>query len=99
MVCTGLLPNNSYSQEIKDSVEIDLPCYDTTELFKTLKEKYKEMPLMMGIAGDAAKSTISIWMNPVDTNWTIVATKNDLSCVVGLGDGMKIVPHRKGTGI
>ena len=54
---------------------------------------------MMGKAGDAAKSTVSIWMNPVEHNWTIVATKNDLSCIVGLGDDMKIVPYKKGTGV
>jgi len=49
MVCTGLLPNNSYSQELKDKVEIDLFCYDSNELFKTLREIYKEIPLMTGI--------------------------------------------------
>ena len=99
MVYIGLLPNNSYSQEIKDSIEIDLPCYDSTALFKTLREKYKEIPLITGIAGDAAKSAVSIWMNPVDATWTIVATKNDLSCIVGIGDNMKLVPYKKGTSI
>ena len=99
MVCIGLLPSNSYSQKLKDSVEIDLSCYDSNELFKTLREKYKEIPLLTGIAGDAAKSAVSIWMNPVDTNWTIVATKNDLSCIVGIGDNMKLVPYIKGTSI
>ena len=54
---------------------------------------------MMGKAGDAAKSTVSIWLNPVDNNWTIVATKKDLSCIVGLGDDMKLVPYKKGTGV
>ena len=99
MVCIGLLASNSYSQEIKDKVEIDLPCYDSNELFKTLREKYKELPFMIGKAGDAANSTVSIWMNPVDHNWTIVATKNNLSCVVGLGDDMKLVPYKKGSNI
>ena len=99
MVCTGLLPNNSYSQEIKDKIEIDLPCYDSTELFKSLREKYKEMPFMVGKAADAAKSTVSIWLNPVDNNWTIVATKKDLSCIVGLGDEMILVPYKKGSNI
>jgi hypothetical protein len=99
MVCTGLLPNNSYSQELKDTSVIDLPCYDSDELFKSLREKFKEMPFLVGKAGDEAKSTISIWLNPVDNNWTIVATKNDLSCIVGLGDDMKLVPYKKGTGV
>ena len=99
MVCTGLLPNNSYSQEIKDKVEAELPCYDTQEIFKALREKFKEMPLMAGKAGDFANSTVSVWMNPVDSTWTIVATKNDTTCVVGTGTDMKIVPYKKGTDI
>ena len=96
MMCISL---NSHSQEVKDSVELDIPCYDTQELFKTLKEKYKELPFMMGIAGDAVKSTVSVWMNPVENNWSIIATKNDLSCVIGTGEGMKLVPYKKGTSI
>ena len=99
MVCTGLLASNSYSQEIKDKVEIDLPCYDSTELFKSLREKYKEMPLITGKAGDFANSLVSIWMNPVDNNWTIVATKKDITCIVSMGTDMKLVPYKKGPNI
>ena len=57
------------------------------------------MPFMTGKADDSAKSIVSIWMNPVDSNWTIVATKNDITCVIGLGTDMKIVPYKKGTSI
>jgi len=99
MVCIGLLPNNSYSQEIKEKVETELPCYNTDEIFKSLKEKYKEMPFMTGRAGDFANSVVSIWMNPVDNTWTIVATKKDITCVVGMGTDMKLVPYKKGPNI
>ena len=57
------------------------------------------MPFMTGKADDSAKSIVSIWMNPIDSNWTIVATKNDITCVIGLGTDMKIVPYKKGTSI
>ena len=98
IVCT-LLSNNSYSQEITDTVETELPCYNTNEIFKSLKEKYKEVPLMTGRAGDFANSIISIWMNPVDTTWTIIATKKDITCIVGMGTDMQLVPHKKGPNI
>ena len=64
-----------------------------------LKEKYKELPLLMGKADDEAKSTMSVWLNPFDNDWTIVATNKDISCVVGLGTDMKIIPTKKGTSI
>ena len=54
---------------------------------------------MTGQVGDEASSIVSIWLNPVDNNWTILATKKDLTCVVGVGTDMKIIPHKKGTDI
>ena len=76
-----------------------MPCYNTKEIFKSLREKYKELPLMTGQVDDEANSVVSIWLNPVDNNWTILATKKDLTCVVGMGTDMKIIPYKKGTSI
>ena len=98
MICT-LLSNNSYSQELKDTIETELPCYNTKELFKSIREKYKEMPLLIGKASDEARSTISVWMNPTDKNWTIVATKEDISCIVGIGTDIKLINYNMGTSI
>ena len=95
----ALLSNNSYSQELKDTIETELPCYNTKELFKSIREKYKEMPLLIGKASDEARSTISVWMNPTDKNWTIVATKEDISCIVGVGTDIKLINYNMGTSI
>ena len=99
MICIGLLPNNSYSQKLEETVKTELPCYNTQELFKSLREKFKELPLLTGKTDDEANSTMSVWLNPIENDWTIVATKKDLSCVVGTGTDMKIIPTRKGTAI
>lgn len=94
-----VLPIKSYSQQIEESITADMPCYNTKEIFKSLIEKYKELPFMTGQVADEASSIVSIWLNPVDNNWTILATKKDLTCVVGMGTDMKIIPHKKGTAI
>jgi hypothetical protein len=94
-----LLASSCYAQEVTDTVETELPCYNTEEIFKSLKDKFKEVPFMTGRAGDFANSIVSIWMNPVDGTWTIIATKNDLTCIIGVGTDMKIVPHKKGPNI
>ena len=99
MVCIGLLASNSYSQEIKEKVETELPCYNTEEILKILKERYKEMPFMIGKASDSVNSIVSIWINPVDSTWTIIATKKDITCVVGMGTDMRVVPYKKGPNI
>ena len=93
------LSTKSYSQEIEESISIDLPCYNTKEIFKSLREKYKELPFITGQASDEANSVVSIWINSVDKNWTIVATKNDLSCVVGMGTDIKVLNYKLGVGI
>ncbi len=93
------LPIKSYSQELKESISVNLPCYNTTEIFKSIREKYKELPFIIGQASDEANSLVSIWLNPVDNNWTILATKKDLTCVVGVGTDMKIIPYKKGMDI
>lgn len=98
MMC-ALLSNNSYSQKLEQTVKTELPCYNTKELFKSLREKFKELPLLTGKADDDANSTMSLWLNPVDNDWTIIATTKDLSCVVGTGTDMKLIPVRKGTAI
>ena len=93
------LPIKSYSQKVEESITADMPCYNTTEIFKSLREKYKELPFMTGQVADEASSIVSIWLNPVHNNWTILATKKDLTCVVGMGTDMKIIPYKKGTSI
>ena len=92
-------PNISYAQKLEDTVKIDLPCYNTTDLFKSLRENFKEVPLLTGKTDDEAKSTMSIWMNPIDNDWTIIATKKELSCVIGTGTNMKLIPYKKGTSV
>jgi NAD(P)H-dependent FMN reductase len=95
----ALLSNNSYSQKLEETVKTELPCYNTTELFKSLREKFKELPLLTGKTDDDANSTMSLWLNPIHNDWTIIATKKDLSCVIGTGTDMKIIPTRKGTAV
>ena len=95
----ALLSNNSYSQKLEETVKTELPCYNTQELFKSLREKFKELPLLTGKTDDNANSTMSIWLIPVNNDWTIIATKKDLSCVVGTGTDMNLITVRKGTAI
>jgi hypothetical protein len=99
VIISLVLSTNSHSQPVEESISIDLPCYNTKEIFKSLREKYKELPFMTGQVADEASSIVSIWLNPVGNNWTILATKKDLTCVVGVGTDMKIIPHKKGTDI
>lgn len=79
----------------EEVVAVDIPCYNTDTLFKELREMYKEYPIAMGITNDKANSTTSIWYSSLDKSWTIVATKDAISCIIGTGTNFEIVPYKK----
>lgn len=84
------------SEEI---VNFEAPCYNTKVLLDALKDNYKETPVIIGKANDVAESTMTLWVNPLNDSWTIVATKKDLSCVIGAGTHFKIMPMKKSNSI
>jgi len=79
----------------EEVVTTDISCYNTDELMKFLREDYKEYPIAMGITNDRANSTMSIWVSPRDKSWTILATKQQISCVIGTGIEFDFVPYKK----
>ena len=89
----------TYAQEQLGSIEPTLPCFETKILFKSLRETHKESPIIMGNANDEAKSTMSIWIHPVDNTWTIVSTKEKISCVIGVGTNFKLVTQKTGKSV
>ena len=83
----------------KEVVTFEAPCYTTKTLINALTNTYKESPVIMGKATDEAGSTMSLWRNPIGDNWTIIATKGDLSCVIGSGTHFKIMPNKKSSSL
>jgi hypothetical protein len=72
-------------------LKFDAYCDQTDTIVKNLKETYKEAPIIIGKASDEAKSVMTVWTNPTTKSWTIVATKSNISCIIGVGDGFTII--------
>lgn len=85
--------------EPKEIVTYEAPCYNTKSLVESLKTTHKETPIVVGKADDIAKSTMSLWLRPIENTWTIVATKGNLSCVIGSGTDFKLVTLPKLTNL
>jgi len=83
----------------KEIVTYEAMCYDTEALFNGLKETHKEQPILAGKADDVVGSTMTLWIQPGAKYWTIVATKGDLSCVIGSGTDFKPIPSKKRTNV
>jgi hypothetical protein len=78
-------------------LKFDAYCDQTDTIVKNLKETYKEAPIIIGKASDEAKSVMTVWTNPTTKSWTIVATKSNISCIIGVGDGFTIIKLPKTT--
>jgi hypothetical protein len=92
----------TFSEEVttpKEIVTYEAMCYDTKILFNGLKITHKEYPILAGKADDVAQSTMSLWIHPRENNWTIVATKGNLSCVIGSGTDFKLMPYKKNSSV
>jgi hypothetical protein len=83
---------NAFAGEV---VQRDMFCADTKLIVKDLREKYNEIPVVTGKVDDEAKSLMTIWMNPVEETWTIVATNKDYSCIIGVGQKLKVIDYAK----
>jgi hypothetical protein len=79
----------------EEVVNVKIACYHTDMLLEKLRGTYKEYPMIMGITNDKASSTMSVWINSLTKTWTIVATKETVSCVIGSGTDLELVPYKK----
>lgn len=74
-----------------ESITSVMPCGDTKIVTEALRERYKEIPIIIGKADDEVSSVMSLWTNFKTGTWTLVATKEDLSCVIGTGKSLKVI--------
>ncbi len=74
-------------------------CYTSTEVFATLNQKYKEIPVAMGKIND--NTVMTLWSNPIVSSWTIVASniKESISCIVFGGNEFTVVPYKNSSKI
>lgn len=73
----------------------EMYCDDTKTITKELKDKYKEIPVVVGKADDVVGSLMTLWTNPATESWTIVATSGDYSCIVGTGEKLTVIDYKK----
>lgn len=78
-----------------EMVQREMYCDESKTISKTLLDKYQEIPVLIGKTSDVAESVMTLWSNPVSESWTIVSTKNDYSCIVGVGEKLTIIDYRR----
>lgn len=92
LLLIGLYASTSIAGEL---ILRDMYCDDTKFIATELRDKYKEVPVISGKPNDIAGSTMTIWMNPITESWTIVTTKEDYSCIIGVGEKLKVINYER----
>jgi hypothetical protein len=94
--------SSSFAQEAKklpplepETITTQAQCFDSDLLFKELRKTYNEVPFVMGKADDEVASVMSLWVNPINKSWTIVASTDTLSCVIGYGKEIRLISKGK----
>jgi hypothetical protein len=80
-----------------ETITNTMPCGDTNTITEKLRERFKEIPIIVGIADDGARSLMSLWTNVDNGSWTLVATKDQLSCIIGTGKSLRVIELGKTT--
>lgn len=74
-----------------ENITIEIPCVDTKIITQYLKVEHKEIPIIIGKADDMASSIMSLWTNIKTGSWTLVATKDEISCILGTGRNLQVI--------
>jgi hypothetical protein len=95
LIClVSLLVLADTKKEKADVVPIEMYCFTSDQVGKAL-QKFGEVPVAIGLAYDLADSTMSLWSNPGTGSWTLVATKDNTSCILGTGNSLKLLKYGK----
>lgn len=90
-----ILSLTAFNATAQETYVNQMLCESTDVVFQSLKRDYGEIPVVLGKADDVAGSTMSIWTNPKTNSWSIVATKGETSCIIGVGDNLKIIEYKR----
>ena len=57
-----------------------------------------EMPIAIAKADDVVESKVLLWISPSKQTWTLTATSEKITCVIGYGTDFKLItPKKKST--
>lgn len=90
MVFTGL-----HLSSQAQPVQLTVQCGSTESIITELTKDFKETPIIMGKATDNVNSVMSLWVNTSTGAWTLLSTKKETSCVLGVGTDLELrIPPR-----
>jgi hypothetical protein len=83
---------NSYAETF--TTPLEAVCDDTQIVTKRLFNSFGEVPIIRGLTSDVSGTIMTLWINPKENSWTILATKDKITCVIGYGKDFKLLEYK-----
>ena len=83
---------NSYAETF--TTPLEAVCDDTQLVTKRLFNSFGEVPIIRGLTSDVSGTIMTMWINPKENTWTIIATKDNTTCVIGYGKDFKLLEYK-----
>ena len=83
---------NSYAETF--TTPLEAVCDDTQLVTKRLFNSFGEVPIIRGLTSDVSGTIMTLWINPKENSWTILATKDKITCVIGYGKDFKLLEYK-----
>ena len=83
---------NSYAETF--TTPLEAVCDDTQIVTKRLFNSFGEVPIIRGLTSDVSGTIMTMWINPKENSWTILATKDKITCVIGYGKDFKLLEYK-----
>ena len=77
--------------QISETITTVMPCGETKLITDKLRDSFNEAPIIIGKADDEVNSLMSLWANTTTGTWTLIATSQGLSCIIGTGKNLRFV--------
>jgi len=77
--------------QISETITAVMPCGETKLITDKLRDSFNEAPIIIGKTDDEVNSLMSLWANTTTGTWTLIATSQGLSCIIGTGKNLRFV--------
>jgi predicted glycosyl hydrolase (DUF1957 family) len=97
MIGTALLGLQASNTLAQTTVPMDAYCDQSKVLLTSLLKDYREHPVITGKMSAVKDGVMSVWINPENNSWTVVVTKDTVSCILSSGTELKVRNSVPGT--
>lgn len=93
LLLLSVIISSSFSGYAQTKLQKPVNCYKALVIITDLQIKYKEQPIFIGNNNQSGTQTI-LFVNEKAESWTLIEVKEDMACILGIGEKfMQVIPE------